>query len=553
MLAFARAVKNVQIYPAGSAMRARSIEAAHEMIVAVASEFGPLRLKVQQSRFLIDLVPAYDDPDDVTGLARRFFRDGVREITFLPGIELAEVEAFTAAVVAAGGVSAEADDLVTLLWGSELPHIRYQVIDDIEWDLADGSESFEEDDSGEDFLDIEIQELLQTEAAPVPAAPAEAPNVADPHEALSGCEESPVLLLSPDEEADLARTLAAERHADLTRDTVWVVREILVGALESPEDLVAALVRTARTLVGVGDLAGAARILGCLLEEAEPRPPGVAAAVEKLGAVLGEPESLALLEKGLDGGDHGAHETARLLVPVLPPACVDVLCEMLGRLQNRQARHVVCDALGARPRDDVPAVARWLTDGRWYLVRNIIGILQQMGDRRAGPLLRPVLSHPDLRVRREAYRAYAALGGKDAFTYLSRALDDPDLRARLAAAFALATLGESGAGPLFSAVRRRDFSRRTAEERRGFFEALGLTGAQALAPYFERLLRSRSFFRRGFQEETACHAAAALGRLAGADARAALEAGSKSGPDPVRRACRQALERLRGAGAGRWN
>lgn len=555
MLAFARAVKNSQIYPPGSPMSRRGIEAACEMIQAVCAEFGPLRLKVQQARFLIDLVPAYEDPDDVAGLARRFFRDGVREITFLPGIELAEVEAFVAAVVAAGGVSLDADDLVTLLWGSELPHITYEVIDDIEWECADGSVDLDENDSGEAFLDIEIQELLPPEAGRVSAPRALLDRVptTDPHEALSGRDDASLLVVSPQEEAEIARALAAERHTDLVRDAVWIVREILAGSVEPPEDLIASLVRAARVFLASGNLTGGVQILRCLLEEPEPRPAAVTAAVEKLVAVLGEPECLALLEKALESGELEAHQTVRGLVPVLPAGSLDSLCGMLGRLQSRQARHVLCEALGSRSFEDVPAIARWLSDGRWYLVRNIVGVLQQIGDRRAAPLLRPVLTHSDLRVRRQAFRAFAALGGKEAFAYLARSLDDPDPRARLAAAFALATLGEPGVGPLVAAVRRRDFSRRSSEERRGFFEALGLTGARALVPYLERLLKSRSLFRRTSQEETACHAAAALGRLGGPEARAALETASETGSDAIRRSIRQALDRLRGGGARPWS
>jgi hypothetical protein len=519
----------------------------------VCAEFGPLRLKVQQSRFLIDLVPAYEDPDDVAGLARRFFRDGVREITFLPGLEMQEVEAFVGAVATAANAASDADDLVTLLWGSELPHVNYKVIDDIDWEFAEGETPAEEEDPGEDFLDIDLHELLPA-AAPDEAAEDAEPGsrpTADPEEALSGREDAPVLLLSRAEEIEIERSLAAERRTDVLRDTVWVVREILVMSAEPPEDLIASLIRAERGLLAAEDLAGAVRLVRCLLEEPEPRPSGIATALEKLLAVLGEPAGLALLEKALESSDVERQQSVRIVVPSLPASCIDGLCEMLGRLQSRQGRHVLCDGLGSRSRGEAPLIARWLSDQRWYLVRNVVGILNQLGDRRVATMLRPVLTHPDLRVRREAYRTYASLGGRDAFAYLARALDDPDPRARLAAAFALATLGEAGVGPLVAAVRRRDFARRSEEERGGFFEALGLTGAQVLVPYLERLLKARSFLHRAFQEETATHAAAALRRLGGPEARAALEAAARSGPDAVRRASRLALDRLRGGGMGR--
>jgi hypothetical protein len=547
-----RAIKSVQIYPSGNSLRARALDAAHQALSAFCDAQGVVCLRIQHERFLMGREAIRDDSGECAELARRFFRDGIREICILPGIQPQEVQSFVAAVVAAGSVSKDTDDLVTLLWGAELEHIRYRVIDDLEWDLVDPGAPPEADEGATcelpdfDFDDLSARSGEQGNDPDAASAPLE-------RVALPGGDGPDLFLLSDEEREDLSLALAAERGTDLLRDGVWIIREILASSDETADDLASALVRAARARIAAADWDGAARILNTLAEEPEPHPPAIADAVSRLSSAFADPEALALMEAVLESGDPAHHGVARSLMARLPTSCVDPLCGILGRLENRPARHLLCEVLAARPAGEFPLIARWLSDERWYLVRNIVVILGAMKDRRAAPLLRPVLTHPDFRVRREAYRAYAQLGGSEALNYLARALDDPDSRARLAAAVALAARGESGAGPLLAVTRRRDFERRAVDERAGIFEALGMTGARALVPYLERLLHTRSIFHRAAQDATACHAALALGRLGGADAVAALEAGARTGPDAVRRACRVALARLRATEGRPWS
>lgn len=77
-----------------------------------------------------------------------------------------------------------------------------------------------------------------------------------------------------------------------------------------------------------------------------------------------------------------------------------------------------------------PAVVReatqWLSDHRWYVVRNIIVLLRTVGDRSSLPQVRRCVSHPDLRVRIETYKSLFKFEAHATRDILERAINDPD-------------------------------------------------------------------------------------------------------------------------------
>ncbi len=79
-------------------------------------------------------------------------------------------------------------------------------------------------------------------------------------------------------------------------------------------------------------------------------------------------------------------------------------------------------------------------DGRWFVVRNAVTILGEVGGDRAVELVTSALAHTDARVRREALLALAKVGGEDAGMLVYGMIEDPDPEVRLAAAMAAGAL-----------------------------------------------------------------------------------------------------------------
>ena len=62
-------------------------------------------------------------------LAFLFFKDSVREITFLPGVEEEELVSFLAVLQKARNLKPEGDDLLTVLWEVDLQFFVYKYVD----------------------------------------------------------------------------------------------------------------------------------------------------------------------------------------------------------------------------------------------------------------------------------------------------------------------------------------------------------------------------------------------------------------------------------------
>ncbi len=125
-------------------------------------------------------------------------------------------------------------------------------------------------------------------------------------------------------------------------------------------------------------------------------------------------------------------EEALGLVPTLlerlGPTAVRHLLGALAETDNRRLRHLLLDLLAKLG----PAVVRdatvLLSDSRWYVVRNMLLLLRQVGDPGSVPAVRKCADHPDLRVRLEAIRNLFAFDRDVPRELLRRALTHRDPR-----------------------------------------------------------------------------------------------------------------------------
>ena len=152
-------------------------------------------------------------------------------------------------------------------------------------------------------------------------------------------------------------------------------------------------------------------------------PVGSVAAAEQLLARLASPAAmLALL----------AHEPLDLealdeLIPLIAVDGYEVLLDALVESKDRSTRRILLQRLGQTHLDVLPLITARLQDERWYVVRNMLVLVQHL--RRLRPEFSALswVDHPDARVRREAIQlALAVPAQRDAA--LKRALSDHDVR-----------------------------------------------------------------------------------------------------------------------------
>ncbi|HEU4951034.1 MAG TPA: hypothetical protein VFT46_03740 [Holophagaceae bacterium] len=128
------------------------------------------------------------------------------------------------------------------------------------------------------------------------------------------------------------------------------------------------------------------------------------------------------------------------------------LVERLETEQDRVLRGRLMDALKAMEGLALPPLDEALKSEKWFLVRNVLVLLSDIGTAAELPKVLPLLRHPEPRVSRSAARAVWRLGGTAAEGNLLQALKDAEYGTQLEILFALGQIKGKATAPALLAL-----------------------------------------------------------------------------------------------------
>lgn len=186
------------------------------------------------------------------------------------------------------------------------------------------------------------------------------------------------------------------------------------------------------------------------------------------------------------------------------------LVERLGIEQDRVWRGRIMDGLRAMGDLALPPLDATLKSDQWFLVRNVLVLLSEIGTAAQLPKVLPLLRHSEPRVSRSAVRCVWRLGGPAAESPLLAALRDAEYGTQLEILFALSQIkGPATAQTLLALGSDRALAERS---RVRMVEALaGLATADQI-PALSELARRKGLF--GSNAEPLAIRAAAVKALA---------------------------------------
>jgi hypothetical protein len=123
-----------------------------------------------------------------------------------------------------------------------------------------------------------------------------------------------------------------------------------------------------------------------------------------------------------------------------------LIVSMLGVLEHRHARLMICDFLAQNGRDALDLIGGFIHDNRWFVVRNVAKILGDIGNPRAVVFLQRAVNHADQRVRLETLHALARLPGHAAQEVITGFINDPIKKIRIRALRAIGTARAEAVG-----------------------------------------------------------------------------------------------------------
>ena len=266
---------------------------------------------------------------------------------------------------------------------------------------------------------------------------------------------------------------------------------------------------------------------------------------EALGAlrtVLERPHSLDAAIDQIFAPDRDA--VVREVHPYLEALGDPMAGRLVFRLEHetdRTRRGRLVEALRSMGPGALTSILAALDSSAWYLVRNALTLLSDLGDAGSVPAVAPLLRHPDIRVRRSAVRALWKLGGPLAAPPLVARMKEADEETLQEVLFAL---GQLQATSGVHAVTEIALGRRVPQPLRiQALETLGQIGDPAALPALLQCLRRKTLFSQGEDPPIRLAAARALALLGTPEALASLAKAAAAEPKGE---TRDALARIQG-------
>jgi hypothetical protein len=526
---FSRALKTHLLYDGTSPALERFVETLRERMAALWKRTGYVNVQIDEREIRWRGEPVYVG-EGRDNLAFMLYRDGVRELSFMPGFEAHDLDGFLGILARIHRLRADEEDLLTLLWEHEWKHFRYRYGES----LSEG---------------VHLPDAAPRTSAPAPAAPREEP---PPARSISTDDFQEALYFL--DEAEMRR-IEAEVEREMSRD-LWT--DVLSGLLDRLED--GSPLRQTRVVGALGDvlpnLLGAARVdrAAYLLENlvavatgAERPSAPVLREIRSLFDQLAREETIAELVRTIEeSGDRVPAGDVAALLAFFPPESLRPLLRAADSVQHAPARETLLSA-AERLAAPNPTVIRGLAQDQDPAVA--AGAARLAGRLRlveAIPVARRLLHRPEARVRLAAVEALQEIRSPAAAGHVESALDDDDREVRVAAVRALAALRWAAAKPrLEAALDSRRLREADLTERIAFFEAYGSLAGTGAIPVLDRLLNGRNWLGRRETGEIRACAALGLGRVRHPDSERALKSAAAD-PDPVvRSAVGRALRTVR--------
>ncbi len=489
----------------------------------------------------------YENRDVKTSLAFSLYKDGLREIRFMKGLEEWEIQGIIDILKHSETINQLEDDVVTLMWEKDFLHIGYLATDEFLEEtpviIPDNVDQFRKNLVFKPLahhVEVELAEEGSEEGI-------------DLDEILSKVIEEPlpfvsdksVYFLTPDEVEGLRKDVESEVDPVFVFNIMDILFEILAleKERESFQDAVNILIKVLDAFLTLGEFAKATDLLKrvyIILKTYDLQD----WQIESIGKIIleaGDEVRIERLGKVLER-EEGRLEDVNAYLSLLQKNSIKPMIKVLGELKNSKARRVFCDALSEIGKNAIELFTPFIDDRRWFLVRNIVYTLGRIGKEQSLPYIQKAFNHEDLRVRREAIQALGLIGGPKATGLLVKSLADSDVRIRCMAAINLGKGGKkTGLIPLLEVVQSKDFYKREPAEIKAFFNAIGMVGSNEAVPVLQQLLERKSWFGRGKTDEIRIGAASALATIGTPDAKAVLEEGKNSKDETIRDACTQVL------------
>jgi hypothetical protein len=517
-----KAKKQMRMYPSNNPVYIKASETIYDKFKKFLGLYNRLLLKIHQYEIIYKNEQLYYNHEKDDNLALFLFKDGIRELAFLPGLAQQELEGLIGILNTDFEKDVLDDDVVTLLWEKDFKHIKYVVDENFlsDWEIPERKKIPDE------AIKTAYEDALRAEKTRV---------------------KIPVDIYNTDPQY-LAKEIEQQAQPKIEK-IITILFELLYQTRESPEftEIIRAIEATIDYCITKGALKNASYILDMIKAVTEDKiyeerikelntihtVINSKEFIEKIGMVL---DSETVIEEG----DFIAY------IKHLNASAIPFFMHLMGEKQDIRNRRLIIEALTTIGRLDIKALSKGLHDSRWYVVRNTALVMGKIATSECMRHLGEIIAHPDQRVRKETIKAIGNIKSPNAFGYLKNAFNDSVQSIRVTAARALGNIKTEDAKKLLlSELSRKDFFKKDFTEKKEFYEILTRWEDEDVKDFLIKTLNKKRLFRRTKNDEIRACAAYVLGIITAKNSIPSLKKASRSKNKLLRELSLAALKRLK--------
>jgi HEAT repeat protein len=483
-----KGIKQIGMYRHNEARYAEYLSKAHEAVQQYTERFGPLIFKVEQQNFHLFEQSLFAED---TPLPFKFWRDGIRQFIFRPGLRPDELLTFT--LVALSDVEKQGEDTVAQLWRSPLDNLEYVVV-----------EGFKVDGFSDEEVQVAVDKIVEYLYSRLRSHSEDYLRFArvtaeDLELKLDGVEQvrGAVIagLTATDElKAKLQKEVAEEEHSRLFPKLVSSIFQVAEAGVDDPELLGEMFLQLLDALLLQEDFAIINQIV-LKLRAMEDRP-GMSG-IRRLKATfvdkMGEEQRLVRVADVLrTARPHVLADIGRYLSS-LQPSTLPTLLDVLETLDAPEHRLVLCDVIAEFCRANATPIIQRLSSERPMTVRDMVYVLERAQHPDRMQFFGRVLKHRNLAVRLDVMGTIARGRSVESRRLIAQALKDENAQVRVQAARLLPEYDrEQAYQELVAVVKGSQFKKRSPEEKAAFYTALGSTGLPIALSWMTQLLAEKA-------------------------------------------------------------
>ncbi len=527
MQAMVKASKGARMYQANNPLLGKFFQELTDKISSMLYMHSEYKLDVDRFELSYKGHKVYENLDPAESMAFRMYSDGIRSIIFSDGIEEWELREFLEIVNMTGSANHD-DDIVTLLWDKGIPHCSYILEDD-----------FQEIDR---LIDDQMGSASSKGSIPLSC-------LADPSAAAAPVKPLPHYLYTlSDEDLFSLKTFIESEEQLLSVDTTAKILSAILSGVPEKELFLSFLeiyMKLARNLFLSGNSEFALKMFAFLYNRTTPREPVEERRRLTMNALgrFWTDEVLKGLCKIIDTTEDISADTLKSLSMMIGQSSPSALCELLGMVETMKMRKILIETTTEIARLSPELMRPYLSDSRWYLVRNMVFILAQLKNTALLDQIVLLITHRDLRVRKEVLKYLIAVPEPKAKPYILKFLRDESSVMRI---MALQLMGRArlqfALKPIAAFVDTDEFEEMPISEKKAVYEAIGELGAEKMLPLFKSMLSKRFLFNRAKEMDAVICASAGLQKIACAESLKILEDALQAKSPEFRDVIRHAIQ-----------